>query len=69
VIELTIGPQHRVVTVLAGSWECQLDVVNGSGGSVVVVLVTTDASRVRAGQVVVVVDVALAALGSGMGAA
>jgi hypothetical protein len=60
-IELAVGPQHRVVTVLAGRWEAQLDVVNGSGGRVVVVLVAADASRVRTGQVVVVVYVALRA--------
>ena len=66
VIEFAVGPEHRVVTVLARGWETQLEVVNGSGGRVVVVLVAADASRVRAGQVVVVVDVALAALHGGV---
>jgi hypothetical protein len=41
-------------------------VVNGSGGGVVVILVTADASRIRTGQIEVVVDVALAALRSGV---
>jgi hypothetical protein len=68
-IELAIGPQHRIVTVLTCSREAQLDVVNGSSSRVVVVLVAADASRVRAGQVVIVVDVALAALRSGVRAA
>jgi hypothetical protein len=37
VVELAVGPQHRIVAVLARSRETHLDVVNGSGGLVVVV--------------------------------
>ena len=64
VIEFAIGPQHRVMAVLARGGETQLDVVDGSRRRVVVVLVARYASCV--GEIVVVVDVALAALGSGV---
>src|SRR5919109_587139 len=64
VIEFAIGPQHRVMAVLARGGEAQLDVVDGSRRRVVVVLVARYASCV--GEIVVVVDVALAALGSGV---
>ena len=59
VIEFAVGPQHRVVAALARSREMCGDVVHGSRGRVVVVLVAADASR--AGQVVVAIDVAIGA--------
>ena len=56
-VELAVGPYHRIMTLLAGRRKA--DVVHRSGGRVVIVLVTTDAGRAR--QVVVVVDVAIGA--------
>ena len=65
VVELTIGPQHRVVTSLTSQREAQLHVVNRRGRSVVILLVAAHAGGVRAGQVVVVVGMALRALRAG----
>ena len=58
VIELAVGPDHGVVTLLARRGESGMR--HWRGGVVVVVLVATDARRV--GDVVVVVDVAIGAL-------
>ena len=64
VIELAVGPQDRVVTTLARRREVQRDMVNRRLRSVVVLLMTRNARR--AGQVVVVVDMAQSALQSGV---
>ena len=58
VVELAIGPQHRVVTLLARRGETR--VRHRRGGIVIVGLVTADARCV--GDAVVVVDVAVRAL-------
>ena len=58
VIELAVGPDHGVVTLLARRGKSGMR--HWRGGVVVVVLVATDARRV--GDVVVVVDVAIGAL-------
>ncbi len=57
-IELAVRPQHRVVALLASGGESGMR--HGRGGVVVVVLMAAHASR--AGDVVVVVDVAIRAL-------
>ena len=64
-IELAVRPQHGVMTLLACSREAELDVVHRRGRVVVVGLVATHASRVRAGEIVVVIGVALSALRAG----
>ena len=61
VIKLAVGPQRGVVAELAGRGEAYLDVVNRGGCRVVIVQVAGNACCVRAGQVVVVVDVAIGA--------
>ena len=58
VVKLAVGPEHRVMAVFAGSWES--GVRNGRGGARVVFLVARVAQR--AGQVVVIVDVAICTL-------
>ena len=60
VVELPVGPQHGVMTAIAGRGESRRDVVHRGDGIVVVSLVTRDAGRT--GDVVVVVDVTIAAL-------
>ena len=47
---------------LASQWETKLDVINGCGRRVVVLLVTAHAGGIGAGQVVIVIDVTLRAL-------
>ena len=58
VVELAIGPLHRIVTLLAGSRESGMG--HGRGCGVVIVLMATHAGR--AGDVVIVVDVTIGAL-------
>ena len=58
VIELAIRPLHSVVALLAGGWKAR--VRNRARGSVVVILVTTDAGG--ASDAVIVVDVTVRAL-------
>ena len=65
VIKLAIRPQNRVVTQFASCREAGRDVIHRRGGGVVVSLVATHANRVGAGQVVIVVDMALRALRAG----
>ena len=60
VIERCVRPQHRVVTVFAGRRKSHRCVIHGRGRIVVVRLMARYACR--AGQVVVVVDVAIGAL-------
>jgi len=60
VIEFAVGPEHGVVAGLARGRERRRNVVNRRDRAVVVVLVARNASRGR--DVVVVVDVAIAAL-------
>ena len=60
VVELAVGPQHGVVALLTCGREPGMR--NRRGGAIVVSLVTADARR--AGDVVVVVDVAI---GTGSG--
>ena len=59
-VEFSVGPQHRVVTGVAGGGESCGDVVHRRDGVVVVRLVTGNAGC--AGDVVVVVDVTIATL-------
>jgi len=61
VVKLAVGPQSGVVAELAGRGETYLDVVNRGGCGVVIVQVAGNACCVSAGQVVVVVDVAIGA--------
>ena len=61
VVKLAVGPQSGVVAELAGRGEAYLDVVNRRGCRVVIVQVAGNASRVRAGQTVIVVDMAIGA--------
>lgn len=58
-VESRAQPIHCAVTVLTSGWEIRLDMI-GIGCALVIFQVTRDA--LRAGQVVVVVDVALRAL-------
>jgi len=66
VVELAIDPSYRVMACFAGSRKSSLDVVHWAGCCVVVPEMAGNACRVGAGQVVVVVDVALGALQNGM---
>lgn len=61
VIKLPIGPECGVMTELTCRGEAHLDVVNRSSCCIVIVQVAGYASRVRARQIVVVVDVAIGA--------
>jgi hypothetical protein len=61
VVKLSVRPQRGVVAELAGCGEADLDMVNRGGSRVVIVEVAGHACRVRAGQIVVVVDVAIGA--------
>lgn len=65
VIERCAGPGRSVMALLASGREAHLG-VRRAVGPVEVVLVATDALRVRAGQVVVVVHVTLRTLNSGV---
>jgi len=58
VIELAVGPLHGVVAVLAGRGETRMR--DGTGGVGVILLMATDARRVR--NAVVVIDVTIRAL-------
>ena len=60
VIKGAIGPEHGVVTDLACRREPRSNVIYRRGGSVVIGLMTRDASRV--GQLVIIVDMAIDAL-------
>ena len=57
-IELAVGPEHRVMALLARRGEASVGY--GAGGGVVIVLVATDARRV--GDGVIVVDVTIGTL-------
>lgn len=59
-VEGGVGPLDRIVARLAGCGERSRNVIHRSRRVVVIILVTTDASRV--GDVVVIVDVAVGAL-------
>jgi hypothetical protein len=61
VVKLSVGPQRGVMAELAGRGETYLDVVDRRGCRVVIVQVAGYAGRVGAGQIVVVVDVAISA--------
>ena len=61
VVKFAIGPQRGVVAELAGRGETHLDVVDRSGRRVIGVQVAGYAGGVRAGQIIVVVDVAIGA--------
>jgi len=61
VVKLSVRPQGGVVAELAGRGEADLDVVNRGGSRVVIVEVAGHACRVRAGQIVVVIYVAIGA--------
>ena len=65
VIELPVCPQHRVVAEVARGWETGCHMVHGVRRGGVIVHVTRGANRVCAGQVVVIVDMALTALRAG----
>jgi len=65
VIEGRIAPRRGRVTLLARLWEVRLHVIR-IGGAVEIGQVAADAGRVGAGQVVVVVHMALRALQGGM---
>lgn len=60
VIERAVGPEHSVVAGFTGCRESRRDVVHWRGRGVVVVLVARHAGG--AGEVVIVVDVAVSAL-------
>jgi len=59
-VELAVGPLHRVMACGTGRRELRAHVINRSLGIVVVGLVTRDAIRI--GDVVVVIDVAVGTL-------
>ena len=61
VIEGAIRPQCGVVAELAGRWEAYLNMVYRRSRVVVVIQVARDASRVGAGQAVVIVDMTVGA--------
>ena len=61
VIKCRVAPRSRGVALLASLGENRLHVV-GIGGPLEVFQVTRNASRIRTGEVVVVIDVALHAL-------
>lgn len=65
VIELAVRPQNRVVAQLACCRKSGLDMVHRSSCRVVIIQVAGDTSRVGAGQIVVVVDVAVGAYAGG----
>jgi len=65
VVERRIPPRRSRVALLAGLREIRLHVIR-IRGPLEILQVATDAGRVRAGQVVVVVDVALHALDAGV---
>ena len=46
-VELAVGPQHRVMAILASRWEAQTQMINRRLCRVVVGLVTAHASCVR----------------------
>src|SRR5262249_60328839 len=62
-VELSVCPQHGVMACVAGGRESRCDMVHRRDGFVVVSLMTRDTSG--AGQVVIVVDVTIAALAGG----
>ena len=64
-VEIRAHPRRRVVALCAGLREAGLDVVR-LGCALEIFQVTADASRVRTGQTVVIVDMALYALDAGM---
>ena len=65
VIERRIAPRRRGMALLAGLREIRLHVIR-TRGALEVLQVAADASRIRAGQIVVVVHVALRALQAGV---
>ena len=65
VIEIRVRPRNRVMALLAGLREAGTDVIR-IRRSLEILQVTVDAGRIRAAEVVVIVDVTLRALHRGM---